>query len=68
MRGGNSTAVAAGRVDRRRIRDRVDGGDKEHQTDQPDGIFMFQNTLEREEVIPLASTPFHGNNDITFRT
>jgi hypothetical protein len=68
MQGGNYAAVAVGRVDRRRIRDRVDGGDKEHQTDQPDGIFMSHNTLKREEVIPLASTPFHGNNDITFRT
>jgi hypothetical protein len=57
MKGGNSAAVAAGRVDRRRIRDRVDGGDKEDQTDQPDGIFMFQNVLEQVEAIPLASTP-----------
>ena len=57
MKGGNSAAVAAGRADRRRIRDRVDGGDKEDQTDQPDGIFMFQNILEQVEAIPLASTP-----------
>jgi len=66
MKGGNSAAVAVRRVDRRRIRDRVDGGDKEDQTDQPDGIFMFQNVLEQVEAIPLASTPIHGNNDNTF--
>jgi len=66
MQGGNSATVAAGRADRRGIRDRVDGGDKQHQTDQPDGIFIFQSILERKEAIPLASTPIHGNNDNTF--
>jgi hypothetical protein len=66
MRGGNSATVAAGRADRRGIRDRVDGGDKEHQTDQPDGIFIFQSILETKEAIPLASTPIHSNNGNTF--
>ena len=67
MQCGNSAAVAVRRVDRRRVRDRVDGGDKEQQTEQPDGILMFQRVLEQEKAIPLASIPFHGDNDITFR-
>jgi len=66
VKSGNSAAVAVWRIDRRRIRDRVDGGDKQQQTHQPDGVFMFQSPLEREKAIPLASIPFHGNNDITF--
>ena len=66
MEGGDFTPVAARRIDRRRVRDRVDGSDKEQQTHQPDGIFIFQRVLEQEETIPLASIPFHGNNDITF--
>jgi hypothetical protein len=66
VKSGNSAAVAVWRIDRRRVRDRVDGSDKEQQTHQPDGIFIFQRVLEREETIPLASIPFHGNNDITF--
>lgn len=67
MKSGNSAAVATRRVDRRRVRDRVDGGDKEQQTDQPDGILSSQRILEQEETIPLANIPFHGNNDITIR-
>jgi hypothetical protein len=68
MQCGNSAAVADRRVDRRRVRDRVDGGDKEHQTDQRDGVVAFQSVLEQEETIPLASIPFHENNDSTFGT
>jgi hypothetical protein len=66
VKSGNSAAVAVWRIDRRRVRDRVDGSDKEQQTHQPDGIFIFQRVLEQEEAIPLASIPFHGNNNITF--
>jgi hypothetical protein len=68
MQCGNSAAVAVRRVDRRRVRDRVDGGDKEQQTDQPDGVFAFQSIPEQEEAIPLAKVPLHANNDITFGT
>lgn len=68
VKSGNSVAVAVRRVDRRRVRDRVDGGDKEQQTEQPDGVFAFQRVLEQEKAIPLASIPFHDNNDITFGT
>jgi hypothetical protein len=68
VKSGNSAAVAVRWVDRRRVRDRVDGGDKEHQTDQPDGVFAFQSVLEQEETIPLASIPFRENNDSTFGT
>jgi hypothetical protein len=67
VKSGNSAAVAVWRIDRRRIRDRVDGGDKKQQTHQPDGVFMFQSVLEQKEAIPLTSIPFHGNKDITFR-
>lgn len=67
MKGGNSAAVAGRRVDRGRIRDRVDGGDKEQQANQPGDIFLFQSVLEQEEAIPLASIPFRENYDITFR-
>jgi hypothetical protein len=49
---GNSAAVAGRRVNRRRIRNRVDGGDKEQQADQPNGIFMFQSALEKLEASP----------------
>jgi hypothetical protein len=62
----NSAAVAVRRVDRRRVRDRVDRGDKEQQAEKPDGVFALQSILEQEEAIPLASIPFHENNDITF--
>jgi hypothetical protein len=68
MKGGNSAAVAVRRVDRRRIRDRVNGGDNEQQANQTYGIFACQGVLEPEKAIPLASIPFHRNNDITFRT
>ena len=67
MPGGNSTAVAGWGIDRRRIRDRVDGGDNDQQANQIYGIFACQSVLEPGKAIPLASIPFHGNNDITFR-
>jgi hypothetical protein len=66
MKYGNSAAVAVRRVDRRRIRDRVDGGDKDQQANQICGIFACQSVLEQEKASPLASIPFHENNDITF--
>jgi hypothetical protein len=68
MQRGNSAAVAGRRADRRGVRDRVHRGDNEQQTDQPDGVFALQSVLEQEEAIPLASVPFHANNDITFGT
>lgn len=60
MQCGNDAAVAVRRVDRRRVRDRVDGGDKEHQTDQPDGVFACQCILEQEETIPPSERSFPG--------
>jgi len=45
----------AGRwADRRRIRDRVDRGDKEEQADQPNGILEFQWALEKLEASPAG--------------
>jgi hypothetical protein len=67
MQCGYSAAVAVRRVDRRRIRDRVDGGDNDQQANQIYGIFACQSVLEPGKAIPLASIPFHGSNDITFR-
>jgi len=46
MQGGNSAAVAAGRVDCRRIREGVDGSDKEQQAYQPSDTLEFQSALE----------------------
>lgn len=66
MKSGNSAAVAVRWADRRRVRDRVDRGDKEEQTDQPDGVFALQSALEQEETFPLACIPFHDDNHITF--
>jgi hypothetical protein len=55
MQGGDSTAVAARGIDRRRVRDRVDGGDKEQKAKQQYGVFVSQSVLELEEaVIPSA--------------
>jgi hypothetical protein len=46
IQAGNYAPVAVGRVDRRGIRDRVDGSDKDQQAKQPDGIFKFQRVPE----------------------
>jgi hypothetical protein len=62
----NSADVPARRIDCRWIRDRVDGGDKEQQANQPNGILEFQNVLERKETISLAKIPFQGNNILQF--
>jgi hypothetical protein len=60
MQGGDSAAVAARGIDRRRVRDRVDGGDKEQQTDHPNGVFLFQSTLEQEKAISKRTSHFIG--------
>ena len=62
MPGGNSTAVAGWGIDRRRIRDRVDGGDKEQQANQPDGIFQFQRVPESEAASHPGGRPIMGSN------
>jgi hypothetical protein len=62
MPGGNSTAVAGWGIDRRRIRDRVDGGDKEQQANQPDGIFQFQSVPESEAASHPGGRPIMGSN------
>jgi hypothetical protein len=54
--------VAAWRVDRGRIRDRVDGGDKEQQANQPDGIFQFQRVPESEAASHPAGHPIMESN------
>jgi hypothetical protein len=51
---GNSAAMAGRWADRRRIRDRVDRGDKEEQADQPNGILGFQWALEKLEASPAG--------------
>ena len=49
-----SRAVAAWRIDRRRIRDRVDGGDKEQQTDHADDKLEFQIALKLKNRMGLC--------------
>jgi hypothetical protein len=58
MEGGNFTPVAARRIDCRRIRDRVDGGDKEEQANQPCGTLEFQNALKPKETVILSTVSF----------
>jgi hypothetical protein len=55
MQGGNPAAVAAGRVDCRRIRDGVDGSDNEQQANQPNDTLEFQSNLELVVNITLVS-------------
>jgi hypothetical protein len=62
MEGGNFTPVAARWTDRRRIRDRVDGGDKEQQANQANGTLEFQSALKTEETAILAAASFHCPN------
>jgi hypothetical protein len=59
MEGGKFTPVAARRTDRRRIRDRVDGGDKEQQANQANGTLEFQSALKTEKTVILAAVSFH---------
>jgi hypothetical protein len=58
MKGGNSVVVAGRRIDRRRIRDCVDGGDKERKAKQNYGTLESQVVLNLEEAILLPSTSF----------
>jgi hypothetical protein len=62
MVGGNFTPVAARRTDRGRIRDRVDGGDKENQANQANGTLEFQSVLKTEQTAILAAVSFHCPN------
>jgi hypothetical protein len=62
VKGGNSAAVAAGWVDRWRIRDGVNGCDKEQQAEQPDGIFALQSVPESEAAVHLVGLPIKGSN------
>jgi hypothetical protein len=56
MQGGDSAAVAARGIDRRRVRDRVDGGDKEQKAKQQYGVLISQSALELNvTVIPAAA-------------
>jgi hypothetical protein len=57
MAGRNSATVAAWWTDGERIRDRVDGGDKEQKADQNCGVFAFQNTLEHVKAVFLPVSP-----------
>jgi hypothetical protein len=62
MQDGDSTAVAARGIDRRRVWDRVDGGDKEQQANQANGTLEFQSALKTEETAILAAVSFHCPN------
>jgi len=52
MQGGYFVAAAARRVNRRRVRNGVHGGNKEQQAQQPNGGFEFQIALEQGVAIP----------------
>ena len=67
MKGGNSAAVAGRRVDRGGIRDRVDGGDKEQQANQPDGIFEFQRVPKSGAATYRAVLPTSDCNIVHCR-
>lgn len=64
MQGGNPAAVAAGRIDRGRVRDRVDCGDKEQQAKNPDHVLAFQNVLGPKEPFNPLDAPMAFNNTL----
>ena len=63
---GNSTPVGGGRADRRGIRDRVDGRDKEQQANQPDGIFEFQGVPKSQAATHPAGLSIKDSNIVHF--
>ena len=66
MEGGNSAAVADWWIDRRRIGDRVNSGDKQHQANQTYGVLESQSALKIVE--PINEIFVSLKHDITFWT
>jgi hypothetical protein len=62
MKGGDPAAVAGRRADRRGIRDRVDGGDKEQQANQPDGILDLQRVPKSGAATYRTALPTRDSN------
>ena len=57
--------VLRGRIDRRRIRDGVDGRDEQQQTDKAYGQFRSQIVLNEAEACPFPCLRFPHKKDIS---
>lgn len=59
--------MSRGRINRRRIRDRVNRGNEKQQAYRTDGPFMFQVVLDVAEVVPFHASATRAESILTFR-